>query len=307
MPDTPAAEVVITDQLVRELLCTQALSVVPDAATAPLAKAAEGWDSELWRLGDSHAVRLPRRALAAPLVLHEQQALVELSPRLEAAGLGVPSPVFHGVPGAGYPWHWSIVPWFDGTRGLDVPRGLRTAWAEHLASGLHALHVPAPADHPVNPVRGVPLRNRDDVVSARFSQLEGAELVPHAQLARGLELWRAGVAAPAWDAASVWIHGDLHPGNLIARGSDLVAVIDFGDVTAGDPAYDLAVAWLAFDAEGRAVFRRATQGRYDPATWVRAQAWAAAVSALLLSHSDDNPDYARLGRDALTELSGDPS
>jgi aminoglycoside phosphotransferase (APT) family kinase protein len=91
----------------------------------------------------------------------------------------------------------------------------------------------------------------------------------------------------------------------VARGGELVAIIDFGDVTAGDPAYDLAIAWLAFDAPGRRRFRAATGDRYDAATWVRARAWAAAVTTLLLAQSDDNPDYARLGRDALEELTRD--
>ena len=110
------------------------------------------------------------------------------------------------------------------------------------------------------------------------------------------------LAAPPWTGPPVWIHGDLHPGNLVARGSDLVAIIDFGDVTAGDPAYDLAVAWLAFDAAGRERFVAALRDRYDAATWTRAHGWAAAVTLMLLDHSDDNPEYAALGAEALGEL-----
>ena len=116
------------------------------------------------------------------------------------------------------------------------------------------------------------------------------------------DVWLRGVAERPWDAPPVWVHGDLHPGNLVADGARLVAIIDFGDVTAGDPAYDLAVAWLAFDAAGRSAFLEATGDRHDRATWIRAHAWAASIAVVLLAHSDDNPDYARLGADAADEV-----
>ena len=65
MPDKPTAEVRMDEPLVRSLL-RQAEAVIPDAASLTLAKTSEGWDSEVWRLSESLAVRLPRRALAAP-------------------------------------------------------------------------------------------------------------------------------------------------------------------------------------------------------------------------------------------------
>ena len=40
----------------------------------------------------------------------------------------------------------------------------------------------------------------------------------------------------------------------------------------------------------------------DIATWRRARAWAAAVAVMLLTHSDDAPAYAALGRDTANEL-----
>ena len=123
---------------------------------------------------------------------------------------------------------------------------------------------------------------------------------------RGIRLGGGTRRAP-WAREPVWIHGDLHPANLVAQGSRLTGIIDFGDVTAGDPAYDLAVAWLAFDEDGRERFVAATNGRYDRATWVRAHAWAAAVALMLLAHSDDEPAYAALGREAFDEVTGTQS
>lgn len=305
MPDKPRAEVQIDEDLVRGLL-RQADSEVPGAATDRLRRVSEGWDSEVWRLGADRAVRLPRRAAAAPLIAHERHALAVLAPHLEATGIRVPLPVFVGRAAHGYPWPWSIVPWFEGDTGLRVPREERAGWARPLAKALVALHTPAPSDHPVNPVRGVPLVDRSPAVLSRVAQVRSEDALPVDALTTA---WRAGLAAPPWRGPAVWIHGDLHPGNLVAGtgpdGGALRAIIDFGDVTAGDPAYDLSVAWLAFDRDGRALFRAALEGRYDDDTWTRARAWAAAIALMLATHSDDAPDYGRLGAESAREVSED--
>jgi aminoglycoside phosphotransferase (APT) family kinase protein len=302
VPVKPAAEVTIDEALVRELLVAQAKDVVADVESLPLTKVAEGWDSEVWRLGPSHAVRLPRRALAAPLVAHEHQSLPVIGPRIERSGVRVPIPVVRGAAGAGYPWSWSVVPWFGGRRGIDVARAQRAGWTIRLADALRELHVEAPEDHPVNPVRGRPLSTRADVVAARLTALLDAGTVNRADAATLASAWAAGLAVDPWSRAPVWVHGDLHPGNLVDDDGALAAIIDFGDVTAGDPAYDLAVAWLAFDEPARSHFIASTAERYDGATWTRARAWAAAVAVLLLTHSDDEPAFAALGRETVAEL-----
>src|SRR5687768_16434778 len=140
MPDKPAAEVRIDEELVRRLVLTQASHLVPDAASAPLRKVAEGWDSEVWRIGSDLAARLPRRSLAALLVLHEEARLRVMGRRLEATGIRVPTPLVNGVPDESYPWAWSVVPWIDGSRGIDTPRGDRSPWAQRLGTALAALH-----------------------------------------------------------------------------------------------------------------------------------------------------------------------
>ncbi|MDQ7877519.1 aminoglycoside phosphotransferase family protein [Microbacterium sp. QXD-8] len=305
MPDKPAAEVDIDAALIRALLAEQATHAIPEAATLPLDKVAEGWDSEVWRLGEDHAVRLPRRALAAPLVRHEHLVLPAIAERLAPVGVRVPAPVVRGVAGSGYPWAWSVVPWIDGERALDEPAAARGAWAETLARALGALHVDAPADHPVNPFRGVPLAGRSGATAERLDALRAAGTLDAASATALEDVWGRGLEAAAWDRPPVWIHGDLHPGNLVSHEGVLVGIIDFGDVTSGDPAYDLAVAWLAFDAAGRAHFIAATGTRYDAATWRRAHAWAAAVVLMLLAQSNDNPDYLALGSDAAAEVIAD--
>lgn len=298
MARTPEAEFAIDDALVRALL-----RQAPQHAHEPLRKVAAGWDCEIWRSGPDVAVRVPRRALSAPLIAHEAEALPRFAAAVRRAGVEVPEPLFTGQPDAGFPWRWSIVPWIDGDSGIDVVRETRSGWAETLAAALGALHVAAPEVHPVNPVRGRPLVTRAPAIAERLAHLREVGLVETRLLDAAEQEWQSGLAATEWRGPGVWIHGDLHPGNLVAEGPHLRGIIDFGDVTAGDPAYDLAIAWLAFDPAGRDAFVDATGARYDRDTWVRARAWAAATGITLAAHSDDNPRYGAMALEALHEVS----
>jgi aminoglycoside phosphotransferase (APT) family kinase protein len=110
----PAAEVTIDGSLVQALLQEQQ----PDLAHLSLIEVGEGWDNTLFRLGDDLAVRVPRRAASAALIEHEQRWLPRLSSRLP---LPVPAPVRVGRPCCGFPWSWSVVPWFPGQTALLAP------------------------------------------------------------------------------------------------------------------------------------------------------------------------------------------
>ncbi len=289
MADSPAAEHVLDEQGVRALLRAGA----PDLDDLPLQLVSEGWDNATWRLGRELAVRIPRRALAAPLIAHEHRALPELAPRLADVGVLTPVPIVAGMPSADFPWPWSVVPWIDGRDALGESRASAVRLAPALARCLLALHRPAPIDAPSNPLRGVPLRLRDPAMRERL-QMPGTPAAID-------DAWRAGLDA-GLSTEHVWVHGDLHPGNILVDDGGLVALIDFGDVTAGDPAYDLAVSWLLFDAAGREAFRRETDGRYDDSTWLRARGWAAYIALVLSTQSDDRPALAALGRSTAEEL-----
>ena len=93
------------------------------------------------------------------------------------------------------------------------------------------------------------------------------------------------------------------------RGDDgqLAGVIDWGDMTAGDPACDLATAWLTFDDAGRAAFRGQIDegGAVDAATWTRAKAWALHLGLILTTMSDDHPWLTAIGRHALNGVASE--
>jgi aminoglycoside phosphotransferase (APT) family kinase protein len=290
----PAADVEISLDLVRLLLAEQH----PDLAGRPLAVLASGWDNLIVQLGDSLLLRLPRRAAAAELVRHEQRWLPELAPRLP---LPIPAPIRFGRPGLGYPWAWSVVPLLPGHIAAHMPPTDLGAAADLLGRFLGTLHAPAAGDHPRNPVRGVPLAARDAVTVARIAELDGAIDGVAAR-----RCWREALTVPPWTGLPVWLHGDLHPANVLVDSGTLSAIIDFGDITAGDPATDLAVAWMLLPNTEHAALRSGYQSTnetpIDDATWARARGWTLTLSVAFLAHSADNPLMADIGQRTIQAL-----
>jgi aminoglycoside phosphotransferase (APT) family kinase protein len=282
----PPAEVDIDELLVRSLLRMQ----MPDLADLPLSLIAFGWDNVIYRLGEDLVARLPRRAVAATLIDHELQWLPVLAPVLP---LPIPAPVRAGRASGRYPWAWSVCPWLPGVVAeqatLESPRKA----AEALGRFIAALHRPAPSDAPENPVRGIPLRDRAPLV---LEHIDAIADVVDVDAVRAC--WEDVLATPAWPGPPLWLHGDLHPLNVLVENGQPSAVIDFGDLTAGDPATDLSLAWMMFSPELRVVFRDSA-GEIDDNTWRRARGWALALSIAYLANSADNPLIARIGRRTL--------
>jgi aminoglycoside phosphotransferase (APT) family kinase protein len=251
-------------------------------------KVAEGWDNVLFRLGPELAVRVPRRAASAPLIEHEQRWLPQLSRRLP---LPVPVPVRVGVPGRILRWSWSIVRWLPGQTLLHAhavsPDPVATgAVLERLFRGLHQ---PAPVDAPRNPWRGVPLEARTTALHTHLQQLDG--VVDRTAV---LRLWDRALSAPVWPGPPLWLHGDLHPGNLLVSDGRLSGVIDFGDLTSGDPATDLSLLWM-LPRPIRARFE-AWAGDEPDALGMRARGWALALGLAYLVRSRDDAALAALGQ-----------
>lgn len=295
----PEQEVPISADLVSVLLADQH----PDLADRVLRPAAVGWDNVVFRLGEDLCVRLPRRALAAPLLLKELEVVPAAAARLAAAGVdvGLPLPVRRGRPGRGYPWNWSVCLWADGLPALAVPARLRGAAAGRLAPFLRALHATARAGAPANRFRDGGLDSIDAAVRARLARV-GARADASA-LAR---LWdRCRRAAPPTGPRR-WVHGDLHPGNvLLAADGGLTAVIDFGDACAGDPAVDLACAWQLFGPADRAAFRARLGADYDADCWLRAAGWALHFGLLAVATEGSDPAVTDGGEDTLAALLAD--
>ncbi len=287
---TPPAEFAIDRALVAGLLAEQH----PDLAHLPLQPIDAGWDNAMFRLGDHLAVRLPRRAVAAILITREQTWLPRLAGRL---ALPVPVPCRLGTPARGYPWHWSVVPWLNGvTADLREPAA---AQARPLAVFLRSLHGPAPADAPANPGRGVPLQQRNEMVAERMQRLAGKTGLITPELRH---LWESALHAPL-DLPPTWLHGDLHPRNVLVDREAITGIIDWGDLTAGDSATDLASIWMLFgDPRARQAALEAYGGSSE-ATLLRAKGWAVLFGVVMLDTGlGDNPRNAEIGARTLRRV-----
>lgn len=147
-----------------------------------------------------------------------------------------------GEPSALFEHTWTITRWVEGEPADYAPITCTDA-AETLAGSLQALHQPAPAEAPANPTRGVPLVGLQDGFTSSLRVIADDASVDVAR-----EIWEKAVVAPAWHGASTWLHGDLHPANVVVRDGTLSGVIDFGELCAGDPATDRSAAWILLPA-----------------------------------------------------------
>ncbi|MFS0694380.1 aminoglycoside phosphotransferase family protein [Streptomyces nitrosporeus] len=257
----------VTAELVRGLLSDQH----PDLAGRPLRLGARGWDNQLWRLGDDLAVRLPWATPTADALLRKEHAwLPSLAPGLP---LPVPVPQRLGEPSGRFPRPWTVTTWVPGTPGDLAPATRATEAADTLAAFLRALHRPAPADAPVgNYGRGGPLADLAEPFARQLASATERGLVTDPEAVRAV--WEDAVTAPPWTGPALWLHADLHPANVLTADGTFCGVIDFGDLCAGDPAGDLASAWVLLPDGAMDRFHAAYGPVADPAALRRARGWA---------------------------------
>ncbi len=292
---TPASEIEIDAKLVYDLLAEQH----PDLAQLSIRLVDAGWDNTMLRLGDDLAVRLPRRELAAQLIEHEQTWLPQLADRLP---IPVPTPFRLGEPTQGYPWRWSVVPWLTGVAAdQEEPHPNQ---AKRFALFLRSLHTTAPSHAPQNPVRGVPLEHRAAVVKERMQRLEQKTnlITPEVK-----QIWNQALNAPI-DVPAKWLHGDLHPRNILVDNGAIAAIIDWGDITSGDVATDLAAIWMLFSDSNTRQQAIAEYRDLSEATQNRSKGWAILFAVTLLETGlVDNPRNAALGKRILQNVLADES
>jgi aminoglycoside phosphotransferase (APT) family kinase protein len=143
---------------------------------------------------------------------------------------------------------------------------------------------PPPGQH--NFLRGGPLAVYDGETQEALAALTG-----HIDTELAADVWQAALKA-TWQGRPVWFHGDVQPGNLLAQGGRLSAVIDFGTCGVGDPACDTTIAWTFLTGESSRVF--AERLPVDRATWARGRGWAIwkAMKILVGALADDPQDAA---------------
>nr|WP_221377430.1 aminoglycoside phosphotransferase family protein [Actinoplanes polyasparticus] len=292
------ADLEITADLVRRLVRDQH----PDLADRPVRLGARGWANQLWRLGDDLAVRVPWAPDEVDQLRNEHTWVPGLAARLP---LPVPVPLRLGEPSDRFPRTWLITTWLPGTPADRSPVTRGTDAARSLAAFLTALHHPAPAGAPAGRDRGGPLADRARGFASGVAAASRLGLIDDPDAVRAV--WQDAVNAPPWTGPALWLHADLHPANVLTTDGTISGVVDFGDLCAGDPAYDLSAAWLLLpDPEP---FFDAYEPAADDATRRRTRGWAMArvLSGLLIGADTGpggKPSWAPPARAALRRLTG---
>jgi aminoglycoside phosphotransferase (APT) family kinase protein len=256
----------ITPKLVKSLIAQQFPRWVDLAVTEVLPN---GWDNRTFRLGDEMSVRLPSAARYIHQIQKEHDWLPKLAPFLP---LPIPTPIAIGEPALGFPWQWSVNGWIEGETAAAGHIAHLPEFARSLAKFLMALqqidstHAPVPGPGK----RGGELAFYDDETRQAIELLKRGRRGDNLDTEAITNVWNTALESK-WTKFPIWIHGDIALGNLLVKNGELSAVIDFGGVSVGDPACDLAIAWTAFSGESRKAFRSALN--LDEATWARARGW----------------------------------
>lgn len=186
-----------TVEMTADLVVAMLRDQHPDLAELPVVFGANGWDNQLWRLGDDLAVRLPWAAEEASELLLREFALV---PRL-ASNLPLPIPVPQRLgrrrPSEAFPRPWIVTTWVPGEPADRAPvtRGDEAVYA--LARFLAALHRPAPDGISVGRSgRGGPLTDSAGRFTTALEQAIERDLVDDPDALRAV--WEVALGAPTW-------------------------------------------------------------------------------------------------------------
>lgn len=250
-----------------------------------------GTDNKMYRLGHEMVVRLPRLKSAVDSLAKEAQYLPELAPHLP---LNIPEILGKGCPTDEYPFPWLICKWLDGkspveSKDIDLLKAA-TDLGNFVCAFQSIENLNGPACR-----RGQPLSLCDAETRTSIPLLKDEYDVSKVEY-----VWNECVSAASWQGGNKWIHGDLHPGNILVKDGKISAIIDFGLTGVGDPAVDLMVAWTILDAQTRDTFH--TIVNPDVNTWGRGRGWALRLGILGYPYyKTSNPVFAEIAKRALDE------
>lgn len=272
----------------------------PQWAALPITSVAiSGHDNRTFHLGDEMSIRLASAKWYAAHVKTEQRWLPKLATQLP---LPIATPIAMGEPGQGYPWYWLVNNWLAGENAAPESIGDLKQFAIDLADFLNVLRsidaTDAPPPNQANFFRGGDLSIYSSQTKQCIDQLQDIIDAKAAQ-----ELWQVALDSN-WSKPAVWLHGDIAVGNLLVTCGNLSAVIDFGQLAAGDPACDLTIAWTLFSGASRRTFHQ--QVNLDNNTWSRSRGWAMWKALLQLQqHRGSNEIEAAKALKVIDEVLSD--
>ena len=213
-------------------------SVVPALERAELSPAGSGQCYDAWWIGDRHVVRVAKGEDCARALAVEMEVLPELAEAIDAAipmpvGLGEePSTgrrflVHEAVPGV------PLLPPLRSALSAAQRRTLAAALGRFLVQLQGQRVAPAAVSLPEARYHAV-LGNREVIERVVFPRM----IARHVDACRAI----ADAFEPCPRSAWVLVHSDLYDHHILLRADDrtLRGVIDFGDLSEGDPACDLS-------------------------------------------------------------------
>jgi aminoglycoside phosphotransferase (APT) family kinase protein len=264
-----------------------------------------GTVNALFRLGDDLVLRFPLLPGSGVGVAEKRAWLAAeaAAARRLVGRLPVPSPEPMGLgePGRGYPLPWAAYRWLPGVMAGDADVAGSASFARDLGDVVVALRsMDTEGRRFSGDSRGGLLTDADGYVARNLADADG--MIDTSALGR---IWARLRTTPR-GADDVWTHGDLMPGNLLARDGRLAAVIDVGGLASADPALDLQPAWNLLGPRARQAFRHSIGS--DDDEWDRGKGWALAQAiGCLHYYRVTNPPMSETARHTLQALLDDRS
>jgi aminoglycoside phosphotransferase (APT) family kinase protein len=137
---------------------------------------------------------------------------------------------------------------------------------------------------------------RDEVTRERIANV----VHDSSERSRLLSIWEDATVASARREPPTWLHGDFHPANILTLDGRISGVIDFTDLTSGDPATDLSVAWMVPGIDPGDLF--GAYGDHDSSLLRRSRGWALSLAVTYIDHGADSETMTAVGRHTLRAL-----
>jgi aminoglycoside phosphotransferase (APT) family kinase protein len=241
-----------------------------------------GWDNSAFLVNEQFVFRLPRRKTGGELMLIEYRSLRHLNQF--PLPLSIPNPCFFSDTEDDFPYAVAGYPIIPGWTAEAVEWSVeeRTICAHQLGNFLSELHK-VPTEVPFAVTDNM---RRADLTYRLPKILAESNFAPEPFR----ELARTIAQMPLWDRPLVWLHGDLYSRHVVVNDQkSVIGLIDFGDTHLGDPALDIAIAWMFLPKEGRRIFRE-IYGDIDEATWQRARFRTMNHIVILHAYAQDKSD-----------------
>lgn len=260
-----------------------------DLSLYPVEKS--GHDNDTFHLGKHLVVRLPSGEAYATQVVKESKWLPYLQQHLDYP---ITNSIFVGKPTDYFPYPWSINQWIDGETLADCSIIDKVPFARDLAKALKQLQSIPCEDGPAAGIHN--FHRGGDLNLYHMETIEALEALRTSLPAdRLLALWKQ-CCSTVQQGSSVWVHGDIAPGNILLKDHQFYGLIDFGILGVGDPACDYAMAWTYFQEESRNVFLDGL----SPAMIDRAKGWA--LWKALITYDADTSEVRDLAKATISAI-----